>query len=603
MSIIEQKSIDELKLKADIVGIIEHYIEVKKQGSGFVAVCPFHDDRNPSLHINERRGFYHCFACKAGGDVFKFVQDYERIGFGEAVERVASLTGFTLSYTNKAQESNKELLAVLPLLNAFYKQNLSKNQNALKYLYERALSDEDIRKFELGFAPNSDETLRLLQNEKIELKNAAEAGAVKFSHEQKSYYASFIRRISFPIYDYKGVLVGFGGRTIDPAQPAKYVNSPQCRLFDKSRVFYGINLAKEAIAKKGEMIVCEGYMDAIAFHKAGLNNAVAVLGTALTEHHLPQIRRLEARVILCFDSDKAGLNAAMRSAFLLSTQKIDGKVVHLEGGKDAAELVANGDGAALFKALDKGVELGEFYIRQIIAQNPLKSPLDKQKALEAVQKYAFLLEPLVAQNYEKLVAQLLGADEKLIKLTKNAQNSRKKSAANSVNSASLKKDLAEISLLNFLYENASFRDEFYALCDESCFKDRDLLRKILQGVSIEDSAVREMLEYSQNNAIKNPQSYLHAICKMNLSALNRAKNASLTQSLKKQIYALLDRYATKKLPNLKDDESVEFRDFFTQILKDLRQSEDEDFLMSVLQNFQRNEFDLNTILSENDELF
>ena len=213
--IIEAKSIEDLRQRADIVSVIEHYVEVKKSGSAFVCVCPFHDDKNPSMSINAQKGFYHCFACKAGGDVFKFVQDYERVGFGEAVERVASLCNFTLNYTSQKQEINKAIYEILPLLNAFYKQNLSKHKEALQYLYNRALSDDDVRKFELGYAPSSAETLRLLKNEKIELKNAAECGAVKFSEEQKDYYASFINRISFPIYDHKGLLVGFGGRTLD----------------------------------------------------------------------------------------------------------------------------------------------------------------------------------------------------------------------------------------------------------------------------------------------------------------------------------------------------------------------------------------------------
>lgn len=587
MPIIEQRSIEELKLKADIVGVIEHFIEVRKQGASFVAICPFHDDRNPSLHINDKRGFYHCFACRAGGDVFKFVQEYERIGFVEAVERVATLTGFTLSYSDKIQETNKEIYAILPLLNAFYKQNLSKRQDVLKYLYNRALSDEDIRKFELGFAPNSDETLRLLNNEKFSMQSAMEAGAVKFHTEKKAYYASFIKRISFPIYDYKGVLVGFGGRAIDANQPAKYVNSPQCRLFDKSRVFYAINLAKEAIIKKKEMIVCEGYMDAIAFHKAGLNNAVAVLGTALTEHHIPQIRRLEARVVLCFDSDRAGFNAAMRSAHLLSVHKIDGKVSFLKGGKDAAELVSNGDIAALFKALDEGVELGEFYIRGLISQNPLQSPLDKQKALEAVQKYTFLLEPLIAKNYEKLLAQLLGVDLNFIKLTQKERNLAQKISPKNKNSTS---DLAEISALIFLYENAKWRENLSNLCDLAAFKDNELLQKVLDGVDVEDASVREMLEIE--GKVQDENDFLHLLCKLNLSAINRVKTPNLALSLKKQIYTLLDRYATKNLTNFKnDDEKIaEFKDFFVQILSHLRTNEDEDFLMELLRRFQSGDF-------------
>lgn len=576
---IEAKSIEELKQKADIVAVIEHYIEVKKSGSNFVAICPFHDDKNPSMHINTQKGFYHCFACKAGGDVFHFVKEYERVNFQEAVEKVAQICNFSLHYTSKKQESNKALYEILPLLNAFYKQNLSKHKEAIAYLYSRALSDEDIRKFELGFAPSSEESLRLLKNEKIELQNALECGAVKFSEEQKEYYASFIKRISFPIYDYKGLLVGFGGRTLDSTQKAKYVNSPQCRLFDKSRIFYAFHLAKDAIAKKKEIIVCEGYMDAIAFHKAGLKNAVAVLGTALTQHHLPLIKRYEAGVILCFDSDSAGINAAMRSAFLLSTHKIGGKVVILEGGKDAAELVANQQHKMLFDALDKGVELSEFYIRGIINGFDLQTPLQKQLALEAVQKYTFTLEPLIANAYTDLVANLLGVNANLISLStkKKAYSKEAKSATNANN-------LAEFEVLRFLFEHKSYQELFNELSDELYFKERQGLSKILQGANVEDVFVRELLQ--TQSKIENEEDFLHSLCKINLAFLNRLHKLDTISSLKKQIFVLLD----KKVMQLKKDLQDNFKEFFLHTLKQLKQSQDEDFLMTMLKNFQKNEF-------------
>lgn len=581
---IETKSIEDLKQKADIVSVIEHYVQVKKSGANFVCVCPFHDDKNPSMHINAQKGFYHCFACKAGGDVFSFVQEYERISFYEAVERVAGLCNFSLNYTAQKQEINKEIYEILPLLNAFYKQNLSKHKGVIEYLYRRALTDDDIRKFELGFAPSSAETLRLLKNEKIELKNALECGAVKFSDEQKDYYASFINRISFPIYDYKGLLVGFGGRTLDSENKAKYVNSPQCRLFDKSRVFYAFHLAKDAIAKQKEMIVCEGYMDAIAFHKAGLNNAVAVLGTALTEQHLPLIKRYEARVILCFDSDSAGFNAAMRSALLLSTHKIGGKVVQLEGGKDAAELVANGQGKMLFEALEKGVELSEFYIRGIVSGFDLQTPLQKQLALEAVQRYTFTLEPLVAEAYSNLVAQLLGVNANLVGLSSKKrapiQSTQMMSAPSVVSN-----NLAEFEVLRFLLDNKAYQSAFYELSDEACFKEAQGLQKILHGAGVEDAFVRELIE--SGAGLENESDFLHSLCKINLAFLNRVKRLDTLLSLKKQIFVLLDRNALRLKKMLSNDE---FNTLFLQTLKTLKRSKDESELMQILQNFQKNEF-------------
>lgn len=577
---IETKSIEDLKQKADIVAVVEHYIEVKKSGANFISLCPFHDDKNPSMSINPQKGFFHCFACKAGGDVFRFVQDYERVSFQEAVEKVAQICNFSLNYTSQKQESNKALYEILPLLNAFYKQNLSQHKEAINYLYSRALSDEDIRKFELGFAPSSEESLRLLKNEKIELKNALECGAVKFSTEQNEYYASFIKRISFPIYDYKGLLVGFGGRTLNSEQKAKYVNSPQCRLFDKSRIFYAFHLAKDAIAKQKEMIVCEGYMDAIAFHKAGLNNAVAVLGTALTTQHLPLIKRYDARVILCFDSDSAGFNAAMRSAHLLSINKIGGKVVILEGGKDAAELVANHQSQQLFQALEKGVELSEFYIRGIIGGFDLQTPLQKQLALEAVQKYTFMLEPLIANAYTDLIANLLGVKRELITLS-----SKKKLQVQSQINTQNSSNLAEFEVMRFLLDNKPYQKIFNELSDERCFKENEGLGKILQGANIEDAFVRELLQ--NKSQVQSEEDFLHSLCKINLAFLTHLKKPNTISSLKKQIFVLLDKNAIKLKRELQE---AEFKEFFIQTLRQLKQSQDEEFLMTMLSNFQKNNF-------------
>ncbi|EAI4044694.1 DNA primase, partial [Campylobacter jejuni] len=538
---ITKESIENLSQRLNIVDIIENYIEVKKQGSSFVCICPFHADKNPSMHINPIKGFYHCFACKAGGDAFKFVMDYEKLSFADAVEKVASLSNFTLSYTKEKQENKKELKSILPSLNAYFKDNLKHHKEVLTYLYQRALNDKDIAKFELGFAGASEDSIRLLQNQKIPLEDAMSVGALK-KDENNEFYASFIWRITFPIYDHKDLLVGFGGRTLNPNVPAKYVNSPQNILFDKSRIFYAFNIAKENIAKKKEIIVCEGYMDAIAFHKAGFNNAVAVLGTALTEHHLPLIRRYDAKVILCFDNDEAGLKAATRSAFLLSTNKIDGKVAILQGGKDPAELVAKNESAKLYNILDKGIELGEFYIRRLISTHSIISALDKQKALETIQKFTFNLEPLVANSYTSLVSNLLKVDEKFIVLSQNSKKTIQTPliSQNKYNFPKEKIHIAELELIAFLKQHPDICNDFKQISDSVCFKHKILLDKILEKKGYEDSDIRE---FENKNIRKNLNysEFLLGICKVNLAFLNNVKIKNSTLALKKQLFTLIDK--------------------------------------------------------------
>ncbi|ELT9342831.1 DNA primase, partial [Campylobacter jejuni] len=547
---ITKESIENLSQRLNIVDIIENYIEVKKQGSSFVCICPFHADKNPSMHINLTKGFYHCFACKAGGDAFKFVMDYEKLSFADAVEKVASLSNFTLSYTKEKQENKKELKSILPSLNAYFKDNLKHHKEVLTYLYQRALNDKDIAKFELGFAGASEDSIRLLQNQKIPLEDAMSVGALK-KDENNEFYASFIWRITFPIYDHKDLLVGFGGRTLNPNVPAKYVNSPQNILFDKSRIFYAFNIAKENIAKKKEIIVCEGYMDAIAFHKAGFNNAVAVLGTALTEHHLPLIRRYDAKVILCFDNDEAGLKAATRSAFLLSTNKIDGKVAILQGGKDPAELVAKNESTKLHNILDEGIELGEFYIRRLISTHSIISALDKQKALETIQKFTFNLEPLVANSYTSLVSNLLKVDEKFIVLSQNSKKTIQTPliSQNKYNFPKEKIHIAELELIAFLKQHPDICNDFKQISDSVCFKHKILLDKILEKKGYEDSDIRE---FESKNIRKNLNysEFLLGICKVNLAFLNNVKIKNSTLALKKQLFTLIDKNLNLLIKNL-----------------------------------------------------
>lgn len=604
---ITKESIENLSQRLNIVDIIENYIEVKKQGSSFVCICPFHADKNPSMHINPTKGFYHCFACKAGGDAFKFVMDYEKLSFADAVEKVASLSNFTLSYTKEKQENKKELKSILPSLNAYFKDNLKHHKEVLTYLYQRALNDKDIAKFELGFAGASEDSIRLLQNQKIPLEDAMSVGALK-KDENNEFYASFIWRITFPIYDHKDLLVGFGGRTLNPNAPAKYVNSPQNILFDKSRIFYAFNIAKENIAKKKEIIVCEGYMDAIAFHKAGFNNAVAVLGTALTEHHLPLIRRYDAKVILCFDNDEAGLKAATRSAFLLSTNKIDGKVAILQGGKDPAELVAKNESTKLHNILDEGIELGEFYIRRLISTHSIISALDKQKALETIQKFTFNLEPLVANSYTGLVSNLLKVDEKFIVLSQNSKKIIQTPliSQNKYNFPKEKIHIAELELIAFLKQHPDICNDFKQISDSVCFKHKILLDKILEKKGYEDSDIRE---FESKNIRKNLNysEFLLGICKVNLAFLNNVKIKNSTLALKKQLFTLIDKNLNLLIKNLNTEE---LNNFLKEYLSFLKYEKNEEILQQSFRNlngiFSNKNFtvyDLGFSAQDNDEPF
>lgn len=513
---IEQSSIQKLLDVTDIVDVISNYIPVKKMGANFKCVCPFHDDKNPSMSISPQKQIYHCFACKAGGNAIKFVMDYEKLNYPEAIEKLAQMSNFTLSYT-KDTLSIKDNKKILENVNAMYRASLYKNNEALQYLYARGINDAMIEKFELGWADDGAKTIRLLQNEQIEPKEALEVGIVK--QNERGIYASFSNRITFPIYTQTSRLVGFGGRTISN-HPAKYINSPQSEIFDKSKLFYGLNLAKSSIAKKNQIIIVEGYVDVIMLHRAGFDNAVAVLGTALTQKHIPILKRNnELNVILCFDGDDAGIHAASRSAHLLSLNEIDGSVVIISNGADPADMVVGGKIEYLKELFNSGVELGEFYIRQIVKQYDLTKPVQKQRCLDEILSYTSLLKAVIAQSYASLVASLLSIDVGMINLGGIKQGSNFKDKIykqppmqNSINSA--KKDILEFSILKSILENRNFKTTLidYGI-NHNFFINHSEIFKAIMSPSNQDSQskLRELTLDESAKMIDDEQNFTKAL--------------------------------------------------------------------------------------------
>ena len=416
---IKNESIENLLATVDIVDVVEKYVPLKRSGANFVGVCPFHDDSHPSMSVSSKLGIFHCFSCKAGGNAIKFIQDYEKISFPEAVEKLAGMYNFALQYTGAKVQERSEEKKVLGILNAYYQSCLYQNPAAVKYLHDRGLSDQSIRKFGLGYAGASAQTIRVLQNEEIPPQDALNAGAVK--QNERGLYASFIERITFPIYNHASKLVGFGGRTIS-GNPAKYVNSPQCALFDKSKIFYAFDLAKKSAIAKKTLIITEGYMDVIMLHQAGIDNAVAVLGTALTPAHLPLIKRAELNVVLSFDGDAAGINAAMKSARLLCLNKIDSSVAIIGGGADPADMIVAGKVRELEQIYASGMESGEFLIRRIAKKYDLARPVQKEAALNEIKEFTAALGPVLAESYQSPVAQILNVSPSSFNLADGGKN-------------------------------------------------------------------------------------------------------------------------------------------------------------------------------------
>ena len=519
---IDPKSIEKLKNQIDIVDIIEHFLPVKKMGANYKCVCPFHDDRNPSMSISQSKQIFHCFACKAGGDAIKFVMDYEKLTYPEAIERIASLVNFSLEYTNDKAPTQKENKHILEKANAFYRSEFFKHEAAVRYIYSRGIDDAMIEKFELGWAGDSKSTIRLLQNENIEPKEALEVGIVK--QNEKGIYASFIERITFPIYSHTTRLVGFGGRTISD-HPAKYVNSPQSVVFDKSKLLYGYHLAKQSIFEKKQIIITEGYLDVIMLHYAGFTNAVAVLGTALTTSHLPLLKRGEISVVLCFDGDGAGINAAIKSSRLLSQNEIDGSVVIIKGGADPADMVFAGRSEELKEMFDSGTELGEFYIEQIVKKYDISRPVQKQKCLEEIMEFTNSLKPVISNSYENLVANLLKIEVGTFSLSNQRHSSTQSqnfANANRQTEQNLQKktktDILEFSILKSMLANKTYENIVLSELEEKFFLHHKNYFQAALAPKIEANAVlvREIYVDDSAKVASSEESLREAILKLKL---------------------------------------------------------------------------------------
>jgi len=519
---IDPKSIEKLKNQIDIVDIIEHFLPVKKMGTNYKCVCPFHDDRNPSMSISQSKQIFHCFACKAGGDAIKFVMDYEKLTYPEAIERIASLVNFSLEYTNDKAPTQKENKHILEKANAFYRSEFFKHEAAVRYIYSRGINDAMIEKFELGWAGDSASTIRLLQNENIEPKEALEVGIVK--QNEKGIYASFIERITFPIYSHTTRLVGFGGRTISD-HPAKYVNSPQSAVFDKSKLLYGYHLAKQSIFEKKQIIITEGYLDVIMLHYAGFTNAVAVLGTALTTSHLPLLKRGEISVVLCFDGDGAGINAAIKSSRLLSQNEIDGSVVIIKGGADPADMVFAGRSEELKEMFDSGTELGEFYIEQIVKKYDISRPVQKQKCLEEIMEFTNSLKSVIANSYENLVANLLKIEVGTFSLSNQRHSSTQSqnfTNANRQTEQNLQKktktDILEFSILKSMLANKGYETIVLNELEEKFFLHHKNYFQAALAPKIEANAVlvREIYVDDSAKVASSEESLREAILKLKL---------------------------------------------------------------------------------------
>jgi len=533
---IKKESIENLKNHLDVVDVVSQFIELKKTGGNFKACCPFHGETTPSFVVSPAKQIYHCFGCGVGGDSIKFVMEYEKLSYPETIEKLASMYNFNLEYENVTEK--RQDTKVIEEVNKFYQKLFVSNQPVKEYIHNRGISEFSIEKFEIGYAPASIDTINFLKSNHYNLTDAIDLGIIDTG--TNGLYSRFIERITFPIYSISGKLVGFGGRTIT-GHNAKYVNSPQTKLFNKSKLLYGYHLAKEQIYKKNQIIVCEGYLDVIMLHQAGFNTSVATLGTALTAEHLPLLRRGEPKIILAYDGDKAGLAAAFKASVMLSQSEFEGGVVIFEDGLDPADMVNKNRIQELNDVFSHPISFSPFAIDYIISKYDINDANQKQKALTEANDYLKTLGLIYQDEYKRYLAQKLNVRENLIQISSNKNRTFTPNLS--------KIDIAELCIIKSILEKPQRLDAVLDIIDSSMFEahknEFELVLTDINNISLNSIILNEKLEnYDDERLNQEILTLLYKFYANKLTAISYDKNldfkqkANLIRKIKDNIYQL-----------------------------------------------------------------
>ena len=403
--------IEEVRSRNDIVSVISEYVKLQRKGSSYFGLCPFHNEKSPSFSVSPDKQMYYCFGCGAGGNVFTFIQEYENYSFPEAMKFLAERAGITLPEKEYSQEERRAQDLRTRILNVnkmaakyyYYQLRTENGRQAMEYLKNRRLSDETIRSFGLGYSNKYSNDLYLyLKKQGVSDELLRESGLMNVD-ERKGRYDKFWNRVIFPIMDVNTRVIGFGGRVMGDGKP-KYLNSPETAVFDKSRNLYGLNVARTA--RKKSMLVCEGYMDVISMHQAGFKNSVASLGTALTTQHASLLKRYTDEVILTYDSDGAGIKAALRAIPMLKAAGISTRVLHMNPYKDPDEFIKTLGPEAFQERMDQAENSFLFEISILERDFDMHDPEGKTGFYQAAaRKLMEFDQELERENYIQAVAE------------------------------------------------------------------------------------------------------------------------------------------------------------------------------------------------------
>lgn len=427
---IDDRVIEEIKNKANIVDVISRYINVIKKGNNHLAICPFHNDSNPSMNISESKQIYKCFSCGAGGNVFTFVSEYEKVGFLEAVKKVADIVGYDLSEyeieTPKVDTKKEKLLKLVKDASEFYNYNLLNSDNdGIKYLSQRGITIDVIDNFKLGYAPSdSSKTLRYLTKKGYTVEEIIEAG---IGINNNGFLDRFSGRVVFPISDINGNIVAFSGRRIDDSKSNKYINSNENILFNKSECLYNFHEAKNYILQTKKVYIVEGFMDTIALYKSNIRNVVATMGVNLSSKHIRAIEKLNAEVILSLDSDEAGQSSMFKLVEAFKNTNITLRVTAPSvSGKDLDEIYNLEGEKGVNEFVNKTMTIPEFKVDYRFKRTNLNNYVDRSELIKYVATLAKseIKNSIERENFIIMAANKIGCDKSLI--SENIDNLKRK---------------------------------------------------------------------------------------------------------------------------------------------------------------------------------
>ena len=420
--------IEEVLKRADIVDVISSYINVIKKGNRYVAICPFHDDKNPSMMISKEKQIFKCFVCGEGGNAITFIQKFEKISFEEAVRKLADFIGFKDERLNvkssfgKVDEEKERLYTTIEALTKFYEITLSANEgkDGRDYLNNRQIDDNIIKQFRIGFAPNNSSlSIQYMQASGYSLKDIQTIGVAGHNNEQ--FIDRNAGRVIFPLFDHNGRVIGYSARRIKDSDEAKYINSPETPLFQKGNVIYNYHNAKRSSRLDGYCYLLEGFMDVIALYRAGVNSAVALMGTALTSNQVNLLKRLNVEIRICLDSDNPGQMATMKVIETFDKAGIKYRIVRRSTGpKDADEILDKFGKDALLKWLNILVDKIQFVMNYFLLSNKLETIDDRKKfVIDFLPYLASINSELELEEYVANIVKVTHFDRKTILSTLN----------------------------------------------------------------------------------------------------------------------------------------------------------------------------------------